>query len=173
VHPGQVIEFALTGEGQMPRQPQGPAMGMADGGVGGEAGGRPGGGIGAPIDTPDPLSKYKWWILSFLTILLVAGSAFFLRRREAVAGPNDHAERAEIPIAAPPVNRMAESRPSFPITAASVPTDAALLNVLKDELFALESEKLAGKISEEEYARVKVGLDALLKRLLQRTAMRV
>jgi len=25
--------------------------------------GQPGGGIAPPINTPDPLSKYKWWIL--------------------------------------------------------------------------------------------------------------
>ena len=29
----------------------------------GAPGNQPGGGIGQPINTPDPLSKYKWWIL--------------------------------------------------------------------------------------------------------------
>ena len=33
---------------------------------------QPGGGIGEPINTPDPLSKYKWWILGGLALLLAA-----------------------------------------------------------------------------------------------------
>ncbi len=41
---------------------------------------QPGGGIGEPINTPDPLSKYKWWILGGLGLLLAAAAAFLLRR---------------------------------------------------------------------------------------------
>ncbi len=69
VRPGQSIAFTVSGEGQMPSQTgssnQPPMGGTSD------AGNRPGGGIGAPIGSPDPLTKYKWWILSVLTILLI------------------------------------------------------------------------------------------------------
>jgi hypothetical protein len=51
---------------------------------------------------------------------------------------------------------------------AAPPTgNAALLNSLKDELFALESEKLSGTISPAEYADAKAGLEAVLKRALK------
>jgi hypothetical protein len=42
------------------------------------------------------------------------------------------------------------------------------MSILKDELFAIESEKLAGTLSQSEYAEVKAGLEAVLKRALKR-----
>jgi len=174
VHPGQEIEFSMSGEGQMPQQAQGPAMGqpigMGGADTSGDAAGRPGGGIGVPIDTPDPLTKYKWWILSFLTILLIAASAFFLRKREVVAtGVEIHPLPGSASHPTPSFARTAPLRtPPSAVTATPEASNAALLNLLKDEIFAIESEKLAGKLSEEEYARIKVGLDAMLKRVLGR-----
>jgi hypothetical protein len=44
------------------------------------------------------------------------------------------------------------------------------MNILKEELFALESDKLSGAISPAEYAEVKVGLEAVLKRALKRNS---
>jgi len=174
VRPGQAIEFALSGEGQMPRTTQGSGMGQTAG-MGGsdtsaDAVGRPGGGIGEPINTPDPLTRYKWWILSSLTILLIAASAYFLRKGEAATVG---VETAPPSVAAsnPPPAFARMSPPlsaSNPAAAVHVPSDLTLLNLLKDEMFAIESEKLAGNLSEEDYTRIKVGLDALLKRLISR-----
>lgn len=45
---------------------------------------------------------------------------------------------------------------------------AIWLSMLKDELFAIESEKLSGTLSQTEYAEIKLGLDAVLKRVLNR-----
>ena len=42
--------------------------------------------------------------------------------------------------------------------------------MLKEELFAIESEKLSGALSPSEYADVKRGLDAILKRTLKGTS---
>jgi hypothetical protein len=42
-----------------------------------------------------------------------------------------------------------------------------LLNVLKEELFAIESERLSGTLSQEECSAVKTGLEAVLKRALK------
>ena len=47
---------------------------------------------------------------------------------------------------------------------------SALLNVLKDELFAIESEKIAGTLSPEDYAKVKSALETVLARALKRNA---
>jgi len=168
IHPGQAIEFSVSGEGQMPRaqaSAMGTQMGMESSDTSAEAGGRPGGGIGAPIDTPDPLSKYKWWILSFAAILLIAASAFFVRRKEAVA--------VGVETVDPPAPASSLAPPPFPARSApavhlSAPDGPALLGLLKEEMFTVESERLSGTLPEEEYARIKVGLDALLKRLISR-----
>ena len=90
--PGKAIEFTISGTGSFPREDQ-TAQGNAGDNGGQEGGGQsasrpgnqPGGGIGAPINTPDPLSKYKWWILGGLALLLAAAAAFLLRR-PAMAG---------------------------------------------------------------------------------------
>jgi hypothetical protein len=117
-------------------------------------GGQPGGGIGKPIDTPDPLSKYKWWILGGLAILLAAGAAFMLRKP---AG-------APVTPVAPPVD---PAPPAYP-----VPTPAgknsALLGVLKDEMFTLESERISGTIDPADYAEIKAALETVLKRALSK-----
>ncbi|HZP05305.1 MAG TPA: hypothetical protein VFB43_10420 [Terracidiphilus sp.] len=172
IHPGQSVGFTVAGEGQMPVQSQGAAsmagMGM---GSGDNSGARPGGGIGEPIGTPDPLTRYKWWILSFLTLLLITASAFLLRKREGLAVPQlPDAAFAVSEKAAPVFERSAASpRDAASTTASSTSTDAALLSLLKEEIFAIESEKLCGSLTDDEYTRIKTGLDAVLKRVLQRT----
>ncbi len=187
VRPGQAIEFAVSGEGQMPRQEQAPAMGgqmgMGDTENAGGAGNRPGGGIGAPIDTPDPLTKYKWWILSALALLLIVASALLLRKRadaslpDLSSSPAIAAEPTLVPGPVPsvaPASRAPSAQAVTPTQTpaqaqASVPrSNAALLSLVKDELFAIESERLSGSLAEDEYARIRVGLEALLKRALNR-----
>jgi hypothetical protein len=150
--PGKALEFTIAGTGSFGREEQ-------NGNGGQEAGAPstgPGGGIGEPINTPDPLSKYRWWILGGLALLLAAAAAFLLRRPAGavVALAGDAA--AGLPSAN---------------TAAATPgaKNTALLNVLKEELFALESEKIAGTLSENEYAEQKAALETVLKRALKRS----
>jgi len=148
--PGKPLEFTISGEGQMPREAQGaPAGAQAAGDNGGQDAGmptQPGGGIGNPINTPDPLSKYKWWILGALALLLTTAAAFLLRKPQTPdpAFTGGH-------LAANPASRS-----------------AVLMNALKEELFALESEKIAGTLSAKEYAEVKAALEIVLKRALDR-----
>jgi len=147
--PGKPLEFTVSGTGSIPRDDQG-AQGGQQAGSDQEAGGpgtRPGGGMANPINTPDPLSKYKWWILSVLVLLLAAGAAFMLRTPATGAGFNSGAAQA---VASPAAK------------------NAALLNALKEEIFALESDKVAGKITAAEYAELKAALDTVLKRALKR-----
>jgi len=54
--------------------------------------------------------------------------------------------------------------------ATQVAKNAALLNALKEELFSLESEKISGTITAEEYAEVKPALEVVLKRALKRNS---
>jgi len=43
-----------------------------------------------------------------------------------------------------------------------------MLDVLKDELFQLETDRLNGKISQEDYVKAKAGLDTLFRRQIKR-----
>ncbi|MFP5207454.1 MAG: carboxypeptidase-like regulatory domain-containing protein [Acidobacteriota bacterium] len=152
------ISFTISGTGQIPREAQ---AGAQSGGQATDAtASTPGGGIGTPIDTPDPLSKYKWWILGALALLLAAAAAFLLRKPEmAVAG----APGVSVPGGAAPSRIAAPLAPAAPAA-----RNAALLSALKDELFALESEKLSGTISPVEYGEAKAALETVLKRALRK-----
>ncbi len=164
--PGKPIEFTISGNGSIPREQQGAAPGQQPAGMGGQdtgsgtsdtatPGTQPGGGIGTPIGTPDPLSKYKWWIMGGLALLLAAGAAFLLRKPAGVPG------------AAPAPSFEAGAAP-FPAFNSPAAKNTALLNVLKEELFSLESEKISGTITPEDYASVKAALETVLKRALNR-----
>ena len=78
--PGKTIEYTVSGTGSFPREEQAAQAGGQATTAGAGAGNRPGGGMGPPIDTPDPLSKYKWWILGGIGLLLATVAAFLLRR---------------------------------------------------------------------------------------------
>jgi hypothetical protein len=47
-------------------------------------------------------------------------------------------------------------------------TPRVLLSALKEELFALETEHLEGKLSDPEYAQNKLALEVVLRRALAR-----
>ena len=59
--------------------------------------------------------------------------------------------------------------------AAAAPPDphTTLMQVLRDELFTLESERLTGKITQAEYDRVKPALETVLQHALSRTSRSV
>ncbi len=155
VTPGKEITYSISGTGSFPREDQ---SAQGDNGQGGAAqGGQPGGGIGEPINTPDPLSKYKWWILAGLALLLAAIAAFLLRKpANAGAGAPAEATAKGLPAA--------RATPSTPAA-----KNAALLNALKEELFALESERIAGTLPQDEYAEQKAALETVLKRALKKS----
>jgi hypothetical protein len=187
---GQPLEFTVSGTGTWPRDTQSggpnaagtsPAAGSAGPNTGdaaaaqGGPNGTPGGGLGNPIDTEDPLSKYKWWILGALALVLVAAAGFLLRKPagEGVLVPAP-AARIDGPVGvAVPVSAasIAASVPAPVSPVSAIPSASKsqlLLEALKEELFAIESEKIAGRISPEEYAQVKAALETVLRRALGR-----
>lgn len=97
VQPDKPIGFTVSGSGSMPREQQGQgnngAQGMGTAAADQSAPGgseqpaqvanRPGGGLGNPNGTPDPLNKYKGWILSGVGLALVVAAAFMLRSKPA------------------------------------------------------------------------------------------
>ena len=174
---GAQLSFKLTGEGMLAQPPD-------ENGQGGQAQGdnRPGGGLGPPIDAPDPLQKYRWWILGGFAAALVIGGVVVASRQQAA----NRAARAqasglsamqddegfEIPTApsrAKQVNHAAdEAFEERPQTASS--RTSKLLEGLKEELFELEVEHKQGRISQQEYEQTKAALDQTLQRALKREA---
>jgi hypothetical protein len=182
VTPAKPIDYTVSGTGSMPREQQGqptaaqgaPGMGTpADqsGGAGQAADqtARPGGGLGNPIGAPDPLEKYKGWILSGLGLALVIGAAFMLRAR----GPQPAAAPAQ--PAAPVAHTPATAPAAHAARSASFANGAAqrgtMLAALKEELFSLETERLEGKLSEKEYAELKSAFEIVLRRALDRESV--
>jgi hypothetical protein len=164
VQPSQALEFTVSGTGSMPRDSEQTGASAPNGQPAGVPGAdqsataadnRPGGGLGTPIDTPDPLQKYKWWILSGLALVLVIAAAFFLRAKPSPAAPA---------VAAAPSPLV-----PTPLPAASPnTTPSSLLAALKDELVALETERLEGKLSDSDYTEIKSALEVVLRRALAR-----
>ncbi len=166
--PNQPMGFTLSGTGQLPRDNNAPTQGGDQSGAGAAqptgnsqaatADTRPGGGLGNPLDaegTRDPWAKYKWWILSGLAVLLAAAAGVLLRKPSA--GP------------AEPLPRLNPMEP-LPRTAQTPQTHSAqLLQALKEEMFALETDHLQQRISDEDYAEQKGALELILRRALQRS----
>jgi hypothetical protein len=165
--PASSLEFTISGTGALPREDQSGQGGQQAGGQGGGSqdtstpGTTPGGGIGQPIDTPDPLSKYKGWILGGLAFLLVTTAAFLLRRSATTAILVSGAGSVQTPTSVVSSQTTAHA-------ASQLTGNAALLNALKEELFTLENEKITGKVTPAEYAQVKAALETVLKRALKR-----
>jgi hypothetical protein len=183
VSPAQALGFSVSGSGALPRDVQ--TAQSANGQPGAPASAddnRPGGGLGNPIDTPDPLSKYKWWILSGVGLVLVIAAAFFLRRPAhrdeavvaAAAPASEAAEQYAAPLtwtqADPPPSTVAPIPPQPPPAAEPSPEahTRSLLNSLKEELFALEADRARGNVGEVEYAAHKQALEAIIRRALNR-----
>jgi hypothetical protein len=177
IAPNQQIEFTVSGSGSMPREAQGAAAGgQAQGGdasagspdgpgetvappSAGGADTRPGGGLGVPVGGEDPINKYRWWILGGLSIMLAVAAGFLLRKPSSASlpPPVPAGHFASVP---PPTSAAAIATPAA--------TSATMLAVLKEELFALETEKLEGKISDTEYAELKSAFETVLRRTLAR-----
>lgn len=157
------LGFTLTGSGQLPRDTNAPAQAgdqsqsSADGSQAASSDTRPGGGLGNPLDASgnrDPWSKYKWWILSGIAVLLAAAAGVLLRK------PGD----AGAPVSAAPPAEPYGRAPQSPKT-----HKEQLLQALKEEMFALETDHLQRRISEEDYVAQKAALELVLRRALQRS----
>ena len=160
---GQQLKFSLAGEGTAPREAQGGTMGGAP--VGGEANpSAPGGGLGAPIAAPDPLSGARWYILGVVVAALVGGAVWMMRRKPAAGSGSTPATGGTAPAAS--AGRAASASEG---RAGQRPApQGSMLEALKEELFHLESDRLQGKISQQDYQTAKNGLDALLRRHMKK-----
>jgi hypothetical protein len=185
--PGQPLSFKLSGTGVLASNEGGGGGsegGAGGGAMGGQAGdSRPGGGLGPPIDAPDPLQKYRWWIIGGFVFALAAGAVYVAsRQRGAVANVADSGVDFEIPEPLQPVTARYSRPAPAPAAKVVVPVAAApmapapvatarpsmLFEALKEELFQLEVEHKQGKISQQEYEKARAALDGTLERAIKR-----
>jgi hypothetical protein len=158
VSPSQSLAFTISGTSLMPRDIQNAEQnqgGPNDAGPGADtsrgagnqaaADNRPSITHGNPIDTPDSLNKYKWWILGGIALVFAVAAGFLLRKH-------------------------ADAGTANPLLAQTVPRAAALadsrLTALKNELIALETDRVQGRVSESEYGELKSALELTLRRAL-------
>jgi hypothetical protein len=147
--PSEPLAFTVSGTGQLPRdtavgaQADGSTQPASNGGtVDPNADTRPGGGLGVPVDKDAEregwVSKYKLWIIIGLGFAFAAIAGFMLKA------------------------------PGSPPTRVSSVGPEGALQVLRDELFAVETDRLSGKLSEDEYAQLKAAFDVVLRRTIAR-----
>jgi hypothetical protein len=169
---GENLAFKISGEGMLQGSQEDSAKGEA-----GDKTSRPGGGLGPPIDAPDPLQKYRWYILGGIAAALILGGVFVAMRQQSTnrklarlkatspAGTPVHFDDDEYGPAPVPVT------PSVRSASAARPA-SMLLDALKEELFQLEVERRQGQISQSEYESAKSALDQTLDRALKREAQK-
>jgi hypothetical protein len=148
---GQSLAFTISGTGLLADESEANA-GQAAGGQAAGRDSRPGGGLGPPIDAPDPLEKYRWYILGGFGVVLAAG-AVYIAKRPRMASVSDFAHSEPIEI---PATKTASSHSGL------------LLEALKEEIFQLEVDHKQGRISQQEYEKSKAALDQTLERALKR-----
>jgi hypothetical protein len=139
VTPKQKVAFAISGKGEMPREPEQASAPNTNGRRGEPSG--PGGGMGVPNERPDPLHSGQWLFLGVLSLFLAAGGVFVYTSNQnaAVAGPAVPQDRSTL-----------------------------LMEAMKEEVFQLESDRLQGKINPQDYQTAKAALDKTLQRAVQR-----
>ena len=143
----QEVKFLVSGEGLISNDVPGANAGQPSA----ESG-------GTTIPNPSGGTSGAWWFLGGAIVLLIGGGAFILwRKREA-------GKAASNPKVAKAVSKARAQTQSQAVK----PQQGDMLDVLKDELFQLETDLVNGKISQEEYEKSKAGLDTLFRRQMKR-----
>jgi hypothetical protein len=146
----QEVKFTVSGEGLIPRD----AAGMGEGQPAAEGGVTP---------SPSGSAGASWFMVGG-TVLLIGGGAFVLWRKTAArsSARDPKSARAASKAASRKARAQAQSQPA-------TPAQGDMLEVLKDELFQLETDRLNGKVSQEEYDKTKAGLDTLFRRQIKKS----
>jgi hypothetical protein len=171
---GQNLAFAISGEGtletgqQSGTQPSGESGENSAGSAPrADSNNRPGGGLGPPIDAPDPLQEYRWWILSGSAAVLLIGGVYVASRQRQkgslLAAMQKQKEDDHEPGEADILETTRAHDPRHTST---------LMEGIKEELFQIEVEHKQDQISQAEYETAKASLDQTLHRALRREAQK-
>jgi hypothetical protein len=142
------VSFSVSGQGVAPREAQG-----------GE------GPQNAPVASasPAPASTHNnviWYVVAGM-VVIVAGGGFWLWRLSTTNSAGSSTARTAASTSKSKAGRAQ-------VNAAGAASQDSVLEALKDELFQLEKDRLDGKVSAEDHARLKAGLDALIRRHLKK-----
>ena len=170
----QNLAFNISGEGALDGGRQSGTQGSgqreessAGGSTAAASDTRPGGGLGPPTDAPDPLQKYRWWILGGFAAVLIIGGVYIARRQQST---NRALRYPKLNSSLMPATQTGgsdvsgETRSVVAIRTRS----AGLMEGIRDELFQIEMEHKKGQISKAEYQKAKAALDRTLERALKR-----
>lgn len=147
VSPGQRLPFAVSGEGSAP----------PDGAVAETSSQAAGGGLGSPEKGDHPFGgAATWYVLGGFTIVLIGGAYFVQHRRTNF----EHKTNAA------PVNTVSERRTVAHSTTENSRSEPSspILEILKEELFQIETERLQGALSQQQYDQLRNGINALIRR---------
>ncbi len=144
----QEVKFSVSGEGLIPTEPAG----------GGNPSQPAGESSGTPIPSSSGGTREALWFIVGALVILIGGGAFVMWRKSAAARA-----AAQDPKAARPA-----SKAKAQAQAQTAKPQGDMLDVLKDQLFQLETDRVSGKISQEEYEKSKAGLDTLFRRQMKR-----
>jgi hypothetical protein len=147
----QPVKFSLAGEGLVPQE--GPLEASS-----------PSSALPASVAAPANASVTQssaFWYFAGAILGVMVGIALVIwrkskRTKSSAGSPNISKPNSSKPI------QQSQTQP------AATPELGDMLEVLKDELFQLETDRVNGKVSEEEYAKTKEGLDTLLRRQMNK-----
>lgn len=142
----QEVKFSVSGEGLIPTEAPGGSPGQPSGDSG-----------GAPVPSSSSGTGGALWFIVGALVILIGGGGFVMWRKSVAA------KAASDPKAA-----RAASRARAQAQGQAAKPQGDMLDVLKDELFQLETDRLNGKISQDEYDKTKAGLDTLFRRQMKR-----
>jgi 5-hydroxyisourate hydrolase-like protein (transthyretin family) len=149
----QPVKFSVSGEGVAPREAQEPPA-PGEGAQTAPATGATGGSSGS-----------RWYLIGLLFGLLVGGAVVVFRKKR---GSSNAAEESKSRSRATS-NRSAKAAATAPNTESeSDESDGSMLAALKEELFQLETDRLEGRISQQEYETSKAGMDTLIRRQMKK-----
>lgn len=148
VQANQEVKFSVSGEGLIPTESP---TSSNPGQPAGESG-------GTPIPSSSGGTREALWFIVGGLVILIGAGAFVVWRKSASARA-----AAQDPKA---VKAASKARVQAQAQAAKPQSD--MLDALKDELFQLETDRVSGKISQEEYEKNKAGLDTLFRRQMKR-----
>jgi hypothetical protein len=157
----QPVTFSLAGEGLVPQEGSAPQEGSPEASSPGSV---PPASAATPANTSVTQSSAFWYIAGGIVGVMVGLALVIWRKnkraKSAAGSPNSPKSNSSKSNSPKPAQPSQDQPPKTEL--------GDMLEVLKDELFQLETDRLNGKISEEEYAKTKEGLDTLLRRQMNK-----
>ena len=154
VSAAEPVSFSVSGEGVAPREAQEPPA------PGGESP------AGTPTEAAGGNGGSRWYLIGLFLGLAVGGAIVVFRKVRR--GPSADGGKSNNRAADRAARKASRGQAEVATTDGS--SDGSMLDALKEDLFQLETDRLEGKISQQEYETSKAGLDTLIRRQMKKSA---